>query len=141
MSNPTATTLTLVIERVLPHSAEKVWRALTESGLLAQWMMKNDFKPVVGHRFQFRADPVDNWNVVLDCKVLAVDPPLRLSYIWSPSPDGPQMVVLLTLTATAGGTHLRMEQSGIPDERGKAWADFSWQKYLGDLERVLAGLQ
>src|SRR5262245_11320120 len=114
MSNPTATTLTLVIERVFPHSPEKLWRALTESSLLAQWMMKKDFEPVVGHRFQFRADPMPSWNGVIDCKVLVVDPPLRLCYIWSPSAGGPQMVVLLTLTPAHGGTQLRMEQSGIP---------------------------
>jgi uncharacterized protein YndB with AHSA1/START domain len=107
-------------------------------------MMKNDFEPVVGHRFQFRTDPTSNWNYVIDCKVLVVDPPLRLSYIWSPSAlesDGPQMVVHLTLTPVDGGTHLRMEQSGIPDERGKTWANYSWQEFLGGLEKVLAGLQ
>jgi uncharacterized protein YndB with AHSA1/START domain len=139
---PTATTLTLVVERVFPHPPEKLWRALTESSLLAQWMMKNDFEPMVGHRFQFRADPTSNWNYAVDCKVLVVDPPLRLSYIWSPSVlDGPQMVVLLTLTPIDGGTHLRMEQSGIPNEQGKTWADYSWQTYLGGLEKVLASLQ
>jgi uncharacterized protein YndB with AHSA1/START domain len=82
-------------------------------------MMKNDFDPVVGHRFQFRSDPTSSWNFVLDCKVLVVDPPSRLSYIWSPSAlesDGPQMVVLLTFAQANGGTRLRMEQSGIPDD-------------------------
>jgi uncharacterized protein YndB with AHSA1/START domain len=141
MSHPTATTLTLVIERVFPHPPEKLWRALTESSLLGQWMMKNNFEPVVGHRFQFHSDLASDWKYVLDCKVLVVDPPLRLSYTWSPSTDGPEMVVLLTLAPADGGTCLRMEQSAIPDERGKTWADYSWQKFLGDLEEVLAGLQ
>lgn len=141
MTNPTATTLTLVIERIFPHPPEKLWRALTESSLLAQWMMKNDFEPVVGHRFQFHSDPNSDWKYALDCKVLVVDPPLRLSYIWSPSANGPETVVLFTLTPADGGTHLRMEQSGIPDERGKSWADYSWQNFLGGLEKVLGGLQ
>ncbi len=48
---------TLVVERVFPHPPEKLWRALTESPLLAQWMMKNDFAPVVGRKFQFHAQP------------------------------------------------------------------------------------
>jgi len=141
MSHPTATTLTLVIERVFPHPPEKLWRALTESSLLAQWMMKNNFEPVVGHRFQFHSDPTSDWKYVLNCKVLVVDPPLRLSYTWSPSADGPEMVVLLTLTPADGGTRLRMEQSGIPDEQGKNWTDYSWQNFLGGMEKVLAGLQ
>lgn len=141
MSNPTETTHTLVIERAFPHPPEKLWRALTESSLLAQWLMKNDFAPVVGHRFQFHSDPGSEWNYVVDCKVLIVDPPLRLSYTWTPSADGPQMVVLLTLTPADGGTHLRLEQSGIPNERGMSWADYSWQNFLRGLEGVLAGLQ
>ncbi|NOU73910.1 SRPBCC domain-containing protein, partial [Paenibacillus sp. LMG 31458] len=34
-------------------SVEKVWSALTDSNKLAKWVMENDFKPIVGHRFQF----------------------------------------------------------------------------------------
>ena len=48
---------TLVVERVFPHPPEKLWRALTESPLLAQWMMNNDFAPVVGRKFQFHNEP------------------------------------------------------------------------------------
>ncbi|MGH7080130.1 MAG: SRPBCC family protein [Acetobacteraceae bacterium] len=56
--NQPAATRTLVIERELPHPPEKVWHALTEAPLIEDWLMKNDFQPVVGHRFTFRADPV-----------------------------------------------------------------------------------
>ena len=141
MSNPTATTLTLVIERLFPHPPEKLWRALTESSLLAQWMMENNFEPVVGQRFQFRADPMPNWNGVVDCKVLVVDPPLRLSYTWSPTSDGPQMVVLLTLTPADGGTHLRMEHSGFRPDQQQAYggAKYGWQNFFNHLEQVLNG--
>ena len=40
--------------------------------------MKNDFRPVVDHRFNLRAD----WGVV-DCRVLAVEPNKTLSYTWA----------------------------------------------------------
>jgi uncharacterized protein YndB with AHSA1/START domain len=55
-SDPAATNAakgkrSLVIERVFAHPPEKLRRALTESSLLAQWMMSNDFEPVVGHTF------------------------------------------------------------------------------------------
>ena len=83
VSNPASTTRTVVIEREFPHPPEKLWRALTESPLLAQWLMNNDFEPVAGHKFQFRADPVPNWNGIIDCQVLAVDPLKQLSYTWS----------------------------------------------------------
>src|SRR2546430_10133257 len=70
-----ATTRSLVVEREMPHPPEKIWRAINQPHLIEEWLMKNDFKPVVGHRFDLRAD----WGVV-DCQVLAVEPNKTLSY-------------------------------------------------------------
>ena len=80
--------------------------------------MKNDFKPVVGHRFNLRGD----WGGVLDCEVLAVEPNKTLSYTWNFAHDDAaynlKSVVTFTLTPTSTGTHLRMEQSGFrPDQK------------------------
>jgi uncharacterized protein YndB with AHSA1/START domain len=137
-SNPIPSTL--VIERVFPHPPEKLWRALTETPLIAQWLMKNDFEPVVGRKFQFRSEPVPNWNGVIDCEVLIVDRLKRLSYSWSSM--GLDFVVLWTLTPGEGGTHLRMEQSGFRPDQQQAYkgANYGWQKFLGNLERVVAEL-
>jgi uncharacterized protein YndB with AHSA1/START domain len=135
-----ATTRTLVIEREMPHPPEKIWRALTESSLIEQWLMTNDFQPVVGHRFSFRAKPVPNWNGVIDCEVKLVEPPSRLSYSWGALGSG--SVVTWTLTPTESGTHVRMEQSGFPSEEGANYkgAKYGWQKFMGNLERVVAEL-
>ena len=65
---------TLVIEREFAYPVEKVWRALTESGLIAEWLMSNDFAPVVGHAFQFRSQPYGGWDGVIQSKVLVVEP-------------------------------------------------------------------
>jgi uncharacterized protein YndB with AHSA1/START domain len=140
MSNPTEGTRTLVIERVFPHPPEKLWRALTQSPLIAQWLMNNDFRPVVGRKFQFRSEPVPNWDGVIDCEVQIVDPLKRLSYSWSAL--GLDSVVLWTLTPAEGGTHLRMEQSGFrPDQQANyQGAKYGWQKFIGSLERVVAEL-
>lgn len=139
MSNTAESTRTLVIEKQLPHPPEKVWRALTESPLLAQWLLGNDFEPVVGRRFQFRADPVPNWNGIIDCEVLVVDPFKQLSYTWSSL--GLDSVVLLTLTPAEGGTHLRLEHSGFRPDQQAAYqgASYGWQKFLGSLEQLLGG--
>jgi uncharacterized protein YndB with AHSA1/START domain len=136
-TNTAETTRTLVIERVFPHPPEKLWRALTESPLVAQWLMKNDFEPVVGRRFQFRADPVPNWNGIIDCEVLVVDPLKQLSYSWGTLGLG--SVVLFTLTPEAGGTHVRMEHSGFRPDQQQAYggAKYGWQKFFDNLERVL----
>ena len=60
------------------HTPEKVWRALTRGPLIEEWLMKNDFRPVVGHKFNFRAKPMPQWNGVVDCEVLIVEPNKRL---------------------------------------------------------------
>jgi uncharacterized protein YndB with AHSA1/START domain len=134
-------TRTLVIERELPHPPEKIWRALTEGSLMEEWLMKNDFQPVVGHRFSFRATPVGGWSGVIDCEVLVVEPNVRLSYSWGTLGMG--SVVAWMLTPTESGTHLRMEQSGFgPDQDANyKGASYGWKKFIGNLERVVGGME
>jgi uncharacterized protein YndB with AHSA1/START domain len=128
---------TLVIEREFAHPPEKLWRALTENPLIAQWLMKNDFEPTVGRKFQFRSEPVPGWDGIVDCQVLVVEPLKQLSYSWSSM--GADFVVLWTLSDANGGTHVRLEQSGFGPDQQKAYggAKYGWQMFLGNLERVL----
>jgi uncharacterized protein YndB with AHSA1/START domain len=136
-----ASTRSLIIEREIPHPPEKVWRALTERPLIAQWMMENDFQPVVGHSFTFRATPMPNWDGIVECEVLLVEPNRSLSYRWGIAGLEP-WVVTLTLTPTPAGTHLRMEQSGFRPDQTAAFhgANYGWQKFIGNLEDVVGGL-
>jgi uncharacterized protein YndB with AHSA1/START domain len=85
MTKLAAATRSLVVERKMPHPPEKIWRALTHGPLIEEWLMKNDFQPVVGHTFNFRATPMPHWNGVTDCQVLVVEPYERLSYSWNAS--------------------------------------------------------
>ena len=78
MNETSTETLSVVVEREIPYPPEKIWRALTQPHLIEEWLMKNDFKPVVDHRFNLRAD----WGAV-DCQVLAVEPNKTLSYTWA----------------------------------------------------------
>jgi uncharacterized protein YndB with AHSA1/START domain len=141
MTNTAETTRTLVIERVFAHPPEKLWRALTESPLLAQWLMNNDFEPAPGRKFQFRSQPVPNWNGLIDCEVLAIEPLKRLSYTWGTM--GMESVVAWTLTPVESGTHLRMEHSGFGPDQDRAYngAKYGWQNFLGGLEKVVARLE
>ena len=131
----------LVIEKELPHPPEKIWRALTQGPLIKEWLMENDFQPAVGHKFNFRSTPMPNWNGVIDCEVLVVEPNKKLSYSWGALGLG--SVVVWTLVATEGGTLVRMQQSGFsPDQEANyQGAKYGWQKFIGGLERVVAGLQ
>jgi len=133
--------LSVVVERELPHPPEKVWRALTETSLIEQWLMKNDFRPVAGHSFTLRADPVPNWNGIIECQVVAAEPCKTLSYTWGTL--GHESVVTFTLTPTGAGTHLRMEQSGFRSDQGANYkgAQYGWKKFIGNLERVVGGLE
>ena len=133
-------TKTLVIEREMPHAPEKIWRALTQGALIKEWLMDNDFQPVVGHNFQFRSNPVPGWNGIIDGEVLILEPHKRLSYSWGTM--GMKSVVLWTLAASKSGTLVRMEQSGFRSEQDAAYkgATYGWQKFLGNLDKVVAKL-
>ncbi len=122
MNDSAQETRTVVVERQISHPPEKLWRALTQPHLIEEWLMKNDFKPDVGHRFNISAD----WGGVLDCEVLAVEPNKTLSYTWNLAHPDPafdlRSVVTFTLTPTATGTHLRMEQTGFrPGQKQGLW--------------------
>jgi uncharacterized protein YndB with AHSA1/START domain len=131
-------TRSVIVERELPHAPEKLWRALTQPHLIAEWLMQNDFAPVVGHRFSLRMDAQPNWNGVIDCQVLVVEPNKTLSYSWGAL--GLQTAVTFTLTPTDTGTHLHMEQTGFRSDQPQNYAGaiYGWKKFFGNLEQVLA---
>jgi uncharacterized protein YndB with AHSA1/START domain len=126
-------TRSVVVERELAHPPEKIWRALTQPHLIEEWLMKNDFKPAVGHGFELRAD----WGAVA-CKVVTVEPHKTLSYTWDAY--GLESVVTWTLTPTSMGTHLRMEQAGFRPDQQQAYggAKAGWPRFFASLEQALA---
>lgn len=133
MNETSAETRSVVVEREFPHPPEKIWRALTQPHLIEDWLMKNDFKPVVGGRFNLSAD----WGAV-NCRVQKAEPNKTLSYTWDTKDL--RSVVTWTLIPTSTGTLLRMEQTGFrPDQqpyyRG---AKAGWPRFFANLEEVLA---
>lgn len=136
MSDASSETPSVVIEREVPHSPDKVWRALTQSYLIEEWLMKNDFKPISGHCFRLHFD----WGVV-ECQVLAVEPNKKLAYTWASGEL--QSVVTWTLTPTSIGTRLRMEQVGFPSDQPRYYfgAKAGWPRFFTALERVLTQMK
>ena len=130
---PSTETLSVVVDREMAFPPEKIWRALTQGPLLEEWLMKNDFQPVVGHRFNLLGE----WGGV-NCLVTAVEPNKTLAYTWEAFDL--KSVVTWTLTSTAAGTRLRMEQSGFrPDQQHYyQGAKGGWQVFFAALEQVLA---
>ena len=125
-------TRSVVVERELPHPPGKVWRALTQPHLIEEWLMQNDFQPVVGQRFRLRT----SWGVI-DCEVLAIEPRETLSYTWEAM--GGQTVVTWTLSETEAGTRLRMEQSGFRADHRQALmgATAGWTRFMANLDALL----
>jgi uncharacterized protein YndB with AHSA1/START domain len=133
MNETSTETRSVVVEREIPFPLEKIWRALTQPHLIEEWLMQNDFKPAVDHRFTLRAD----WGAV-ECQVVAVEPNKTLSYTWAAY--GLESIVTWTLTPTSKGTHLRMEQTGFRPDQQQAYngARHGWSRFFANLEQVLA---
>lgn len=133
MSETATETLSVIVERDLPHPAGKVWRALTQPHLIDEWLMKTDFAPQAGRAFTLSAE----WGTV-DCRVLAIEPERTLSYAWAA--HGVETVVTWTLSPTDTGTRLRMEQTGFRTDQQQAYqgARHGWPRFLDNLERLLA---
>ena len=139
----------IVVEYSFPQPPSKVWRALTEPDLLAGWLMPNDIAPVVGHRFNFRTQPMGDWNGVVDCEILEVVPLEKLVYSWgggSAKNDGYGHQLETTVTWTLevqpdGGTKLRLVHHGFhaDDFAYKAMGQ-GWLKIGAGIERVLGTL-
>ena len=142
MSDPE--TRSLVVERLIAHPSEKIWRALTQGPLIEEWLMANDFQPVVGHRFTFRMAPMPHWDGIVEGEVTEVEPCERLAYRWNTSGEsgGLRTLVTWTLNQTANGVYVRMEQAGfrVEDENNYRGAAYGWQRYLAGLDRVAGGL-
>jgi uncharacterized protein YndB with AHSA1/START domain len=123
----------------LHHAPEKVWRALTDPGLLAEWLL-----PVLGLRlepgaaFTFKREPLPGWDGVVHCRLLEIEAPRKLSYTWVVGDM--DTVVTFTLAPTASGTRLSLVQSGFRPDQKKNFggARYGWKLMGGKLVDLLA---
>ena len=134
-----AQTESIAFEFDLPHSPEKVWRALTDPVLLAEWLLPViDLRLEPGAAFRFKTQPYPGWDGTVQCRLVEIEAPRTLSYTWSvPFLD---TVVTFTLTPTESGTRLSLVQSGFkPDQRQNfGGARYGWKMMGGKLVDLLA---
>jgi uncharacterized protein YndB with AHSA1/START domain len=131
-------TESLSFEFDLPHSPEKVWRALTDPGLLAEWLL-----PVVGLKlergapFTFQTQPVGGWDGIVHCRIADIETHRKLSYDWSVGDMA--TIVTFTLTPSASGTRLSLVHSGFrPDQKKNlGGARYGWKLMGGKLVDLL----
>ena len=103
----------------LHHSPEKVWRALTDPVLLAEWLLPVvDLKLEPGAAFAFKTQPHPGWDGIVNCRILEIEAHRKLRYTWVVGDMVLDTVVTFTLTPTASGTRLSLVQSGFkPDQK------------------------
>jgi uncharacterized protein YndB with AHSA1/START domain len=131
-------TESIALEFDLPHAPEKVWRALTDPALLAEWLLPAiDFTLEQGAAFTFKTQPVAGWDGIVNCRFLEIDAHKKLSYTWAAG--GMDNVVTFTLTPTASGTRLSLVQSGFtPDQKQNfGGARYGWKMMGGKLVDLL----
>lgn len=135
-------------EVLISQPREQVWRALTDSAALAEWMYPNDFEPRVGHRFTFRvpANPKVGFDgIIVHCEVIGCEPPHRLAFSWSAGGPVVDTRVSFRLEPDGDGTRVIFEHSGFDvshpwGKQALRGAQFGWAKMLEQLTAVVAGL-
>jgi len=134
-------TESLSLEFDLQHSPAKVWRALTDPALLAEWLLPAiDFKLEPGAAFMFKTQAYPGWDGTVNCRLVEIEAHRKLSYTWSvPFLD---TVVTFTLTPTESGTRLSIVQSGFKTDQKREFggARYGWkmmgEKLVGLLARM-----
>ena len=134
-----AQTDAIAFEYELQHAPEKVWRALTDPALLTEWLLPVVELPLApGAGFRFRTQPQPGWDGVVDCRLLEIDAPRKLSYTWGV--PFLETVVTFTLTPTDTGTRLTLVQSGFRPDQRREWggARYGWSMMGDRLVALLA---
>jgi uncharacterized protein YndB with AHSA1/START domain len=130
---------TLSFEFDLPHAPAKVWRALTEPALLAEWLLPViDLKLEKGASFTFKTQPYPGWDGTVNCRMLEIQPEKKISYAWTV--PFLNTVVTFTLLPTSAGTRLSIVQAGFREDQKREFggARYGWNMMGGKLIDMLA---
>jgi uncharacterized protein YndB with AHSA1/START domain len=124
---------------LLDAPIKKVWRAVATSEGLAGWLMPNDFQPVLGHAFTFTTQPVGDFDGIVRCKVVELDPPHHLGLSWNG--NNMDLFLRLDLKELDGKTELSLVHSGWLESYAftRNIMDEGWRRHTRErLESLLA---
>ncbi|MFC7478815.1 SRPBCC domain-containing protein [Luedemannella flava] len=110
----------LRLEFFYPHPPQTVWRALTESHVLALWLVENDLVARPGHRFRMRALELAGLGELVNGDVLDVVEGERIAMIWRTGEA--HLGMTWQLRPSADGTVLQVVQSGFLGVGGRTGA-------------------
>jgi uncharacterized protein YndB with AHSA1/START domain len=150
MSGPTSVTQDIVVEEVLPHAPETIWKTLTTGELMSRWLQMTPmgFEAVKGTHFTLQTKPAGAWDGVIHCEVLEVTRNERLSYSWRGGHEGNvgygsrlDTVVTWTLSRVESGTRLRVVHSGfVTPTNDTSFKNLSegWNKVVRNVDSIAA---
>lgn len=136
---------TLVIDRVVNASAERVFAAFTQTAQLAQWygpegmtaeVFENDVKPGGRYSLVMRSDEGEYF---LSGAYEEIDPPNKLVMTWKWKTGEITSRVTVELNPEGDKTHLRLTHTGFAEASDATAHTEGWTSSLNDLERYLAG--
>jgi uncharacterized protein YndB with AHSA1/START domain len=138
----------IVVDEILPHAPETIWKALTDGALMKRWMMEpTGFAAVIGNRFTYKTKPAGAWDGTIHCEVLEVIPQQRFSYAWRGGDEANtgygsalDTVVTWTLSKVATGTRLKLVHAGFVTPRNDtAFQNMStgWKTVLAKLDKAI----
>ncbi len=130
--------LDVLVEERFDRPIDEVWRAITDAGQLARWLMENDFEPRVGHKFTLREAPTAEWRGWMECEVLELEPPRRMVWSWHGGMKGETASrVTFELVAAEGGTRLVLRHEGEAEAARRDALGSGWSRRLGALRHVV----
>jgi uncharacterized protein YndB with AHSA1/START domain len=139
----------IVVEDVLPHAPETIWKTLTTGELIGRWLLMkpNGFEAVKGGRFTFQTTRAVMWDGVIHCEVLEATRNKSLAYSWQGGHESNaheygsllDTIVSWTLVKVGGGTRLRLAHSGFvtPQNDPAFWnMGNGWKKAVGRISEI-----
>lgn len=124
---------TIRYDRTSKHSAERLWRAITNSDEVTSWMQypaRIDLR--VGGDYFVDFSKTNSGS--LDGIIVAIEPAHLLRYAWNNS------IVEWTIEPTAGGCKHSFLQAGLPDRGpGEEGLVAGWHAWFDDLDTYLDG--
>jgi uncharacterized protein YndB with AHSA1/START domain len=124
---------TIRVDEFVPHPPAKVWRALTEPELMAKWLMPNDFRLEVGHRYTYQGFPIPaaGFGGTGHAEVLDFEVGRMLRIAWRAAPEDESSLdstVTFTLEPEGAGTRVFLVHDGFdPDDSLQA----SSRRFMG----------
>ncbi len=137
----------IVVDEVLPHAPETIWKVLTSGALMGRWLMEpTGFEPVAGKHFTMKTKPAGAWDGTIHCQVLEVKPAERFAYAWKGGHAGNvgygaplDTIVTWTMSRVGNGTRLRLVHSGfVLPQNETAFRGMSegWKKVVHTLDTI-----